>query len=52
VDESKFTTEEIATLRGAMPIDAWQALVETMQKLTLAASYFDAVTDAGFLQKS
>lgn len=52
VDESKFTTEEVATLRGAMPIDGWQTLVETMQKLTLAASYFDAVTDAGFLQKS
>lgn len=52
VDDSKFTAEEVATLRGAMPIDAWQTLVETMQKLTLAASYFDAVTDAGFLQKS
>ncbi len=52
VDDSKFTADEVALLRGAMPIDAWQTLVETMQKLTLAASYFDAVTDAGFLQKS
>lgn len=52
VDDSKFDTEEVIRLRAAMPIDAWQALVETMQKLTLAASYFDAVTDAGFLQKS
>lgn len=52
VDDSGFTTEDILQLRGVIPIDAWQALVETMQKLTLASSYFDAVTDAGFLQKS
>lgn len=51
-DESKFTTEEILELRGALPIDAWTGLVETMQKLTLASSYFDAITDAGFLPKS
>jgi len=51
-DESKFTAEEILELRGALPIDAWSTLVETMQKLTLASSYFDAITDAGFLPKS
>ncbi len=51
-DESKFTTEEILELRGALPIDAWSILVDTMQKLTLASSYFDAITDAGFLPKS
>lgn len=51
-DETKFTTEEILELRGALPIDAWSTLVDTMQKLTLASSYFDAITDAGFLQKS
>ncbi len=51
-DETKFTAEEILELRGALPIDAWSTLVDTMQKLTLASSYFDAITDAGFLPKS
>lgn len=51
-DTEKFTAEEILELRGALPIDAWQMLVETMQKLTLAGSYFEAVTDSGFLPKS
>lgn len=51
-DEQKFTPEEILELRGALPIDGWQTLVETMQKLTLAGSYFEAVTDSGFLPKS
>ena len=51
-DEQKFTPEEIMELRGALPIDGWQLLVETMQKLTLAGSYFEAVTDSGFLPKS
>ena len=52
IDDSGFSTDDVIQLRGVMPIDAWQILVETMQKLTLAASYFDAITDAGFLQKS
>jgi hypothetical protein len=51
-DDSKFTTEEMIELRGVIPIDSWGVLVETMQKLTLATSYFSAVTDAGFLPKS
>lgn len=51
-DSSKFTVEDIMQLRSGIPIDAWEVLVDTMQKLTLASSYFDAVTDAGFLPKS
>lgn len=51
-DSDKLTTEQVLELRGVMPIDAWSSLVETMQKLTLASSYFDAITDAGFLPKS
>jgi hypothetical protein len=51
-DDSTFTTEEIIDLRGAIPIDSWAVLIDTMQKLTLASSYFDSVTDAGFLPKS
>jgi hypothetical protein len=51
-DDSKFTVEEMMELRGVIPIDSWAVLVETMQKLTLATSYFSAVTDAGFLPKS
>jgi hypothetical protein len=51
-DTSTFTPEEIIELRGIMPIDSWEVLIETMQKLTLASSYFEVVTDAGFLPKS
>jgi|LauGreDrversion4_2_1035121.scaffolds.fasta_scaffold22956_3 hypothetical protein len=51
-DDSTFTTEEIIELRGVVPIDSWAILIDTMQKLTLASSYFDSVTDAGFLPKS
>ena len=51
-DTSAFTPEEIIELRGIMPVDSWEVLIETMQKLTLASSYFDAITDAGFLPKS
>ena len=51
-DDSKFTVEEMMELRGVIPIDSWAVLVDTMQKLTLATSYFSAVTDAGFLPKS
>jgi len=51
-DDSNFTVEDVIELRGIMPIDSWEVLIDTMQKLTLATSYFDTVTDAGFLQKS
>jgi hypothetical protein len=51
-DNSVFTAEDVIELRDIMPIDSWELLIDTMQKLTLASSYFDAVTDAGFLPKS
>ena len=51
-DDSNFTVEDVIELRGIMPIDSWEVLIDTMQKLTLATSYFDTVTDAGFLPKS
>lgn len=51
-DDSAFSVEDVMSLRDVMPIDSWEVLIDTMQKLTLASSYFDAVTDAGFLPKS
>jgi len=51
-DESSFSTKDIMELRDAIPVDSWEILIDTMQKLTLASSYFDAATDAGFLPKS
>lgn len=51
-DDSKFSPEDIMQVRGNIPIDSWEVIVDTMQKLTLASSYFDAITDANFLQKS
>jgi hypothetical protein len=51
-DTSKFSMEDMIEIRGIIPVDSWGNLVETMQKLTLAGSYFEAVTDAGFLPKS
>lgn len=51
-DTSEFTADDIIELRSVLPIDSWEKLIDTMQKLTLATSYFDKVTDAGFLPKS
>lgn len=51
-DDSEFTVDDIIDLRNAIPIDSWEILIDTMQKLTLASSYFDAATDSGFLPKS
>lgn len=51
-DSKPFTVEEVLEIRGAIPIDSWEILIETMQKLTLAGAYFDQITDAGFLPKS
>jgi hypothetical protein len=51
-DDSKFTVQDIMDLRDAIPVDSWEILIDTMQKLTLASSYFEAATDAGFLPKS
>lgn len=51
-DESEFTVDDLLILRETIPVDSWGVLIETMQQLTLAGSYFGAVTDAGFLPKS
>lgn len=51
-DETKFTADDVMELRSVLPIDSWEVLIETMQKLTLATSYFEKVTEAGFLPKS
>ena len=52
VDDHEFTGEEITELRGNLSGEAWDVLVGSMQKLTLATGYFKGLTDAGFLQKS
>jgi hypothetical protein len=52
VDDSKFSVDDVLELRGIMPVDSWEVLIDTMQKLTLASGYFEAVTDSGFLPKS
>lgn len=52
VDERLFEIDEIKELRGSIPAEAWNKLMSTMQKLTLATGYFQGLTDAGFLQKS
>jgi len=52
VDDSKFTVDDVLELRAIMPVDSWELLIDTMQKLTLASGYFEAVTDSGFLPKS
>lgn len=51
-DDSAFSVEDILTIRDTIPVDSWGVLIETMQQLTLANSYFNVVTDAGFLPKS
>lgn len=51
-DTTTYTVDDMLELRSVMPIDSWGVLVETMQQLTLATSYFTAVSDAGFLQRS
>jgi hypothetical protein len=51
-DDTKYTAEDILEIRGIIPIDSWEVLIDTMQKLTLAGAYFDAITDAGFLPRS
>lgn len=52
VDERQYSAEEMLELRELMSADAWNSIVETMQKLTLASGYFEQLTDAGFLPKS
>jgi hypothetical protein len=51
VDDHTFTGAEITELRGNLSGEAWDVLVGSMQKLTLATGYFKGLTDAGFLQK-
>ena len=52
VDERIFTGEDVEELRSYLSSEAWEKVVATMQKLTLATGYFKGLTDAGFLQKS
>lgn len=52
VDESVFTIEDARSWRETIPAEAWESLLATMQKLTLASGYFKGLTDAGFLPKS
>lgn len=52
VDERIFTGKDVEDLRGYLSPEAWEKLMSTMQKLTLATGYFKGLTDAGFLQKS
>lgn len=52
VDERVFTAEDADNLRSYLSSEAWEKIVATMQKLTLATGYFKGLTDAGFLQKS
>lgn len=52
VDERIFTGEDAENLRSYLSSEAWEKIVATMQKLTLATGYFKGLTDAGFLQKS
>lgn len=51
-DERKFTQAEVLELRKYLPKEVWELIVEKMQQLTLASSYFKGLTDAGFLPKS
>jgi hypothetical protein len=51
-DERKFSQEEVLELRKYLPKEVWELIVEKMQQLTLASSYFKGLTDAGFLPKS
>jgi hypothetical protein len=51
-DNSTFTVLDLIEIRNVVHIDAWGVLIDTMEKLSLATSYFEAVTDAGFLPKS
>jgi hypothetical protein len=52
VDERIFTGQDVEDLRSYLSSEAWEKIVATMQKLTLATGYFKGLTDAGFLQKS
>jgi hypothetical protein len=52
IDERIFTGEDVEELRSYLSSEAWEKIVATMQKLTLATGYFKGLSDAGFLQKS
>jgi hypothetical protein len=51
-DERVFSIDDVNELRDYLPREAWSLIVEKMQQLTLAGTYFEGLTDAGFLQKS
>ncbi len=52
IEERVFSKEDVIELRGTFTGEAWEKIVSTMQKLTLASGYFKGLSDAGFLQKS
>lgn len=52
VDDRVFSMDDAIKWRESFPTEAWNVLIEAMQKLTLATGYFRGLTDAGFLQKS
>jgi hypothetical protein len=52
IDERKFDLEDGRQLYKSLPSEAWMALVNTMEQLTLATGIFKGITDAGFLPKS
>ncbi len=52
MDEREFDLASTTELRHHLPTQVWDMLVDKMQKLTLATSYFEGLTDAGFLPKS
>lgn len=48
VDDHRWTSEEIATLKRDLPVESFEKLVELMFELTFAARYFDEVVSADF----
>lgn len=51
-DERVFTIADVNEMHDYLPREAWALVVEKMQQLTLAGTYFEGLTDAGFLPKS
>lgn len=51
-DERVFEADDMATMRGYIPFEAWKKIRLAMDELTFAAAYFDASVSADFLSKS
>lgn len=49
VDDSKFTSKKVETLKDSLPVGEWGKLVSEVQGLAFTQSYFQEATDAGFL---